>query len=227
MNCGRKFYIILIYRKGKDEGWPHSYAIGQYLLIMSAIALNDPQRESKIRTISAKFDQMHVILRILGAYDSSSFQRLIYGLNDSLRNKSEEECREIFNQTIIKTLKDEERLEQSFTGRVEEIFTYEIFKNMRNSSTNFSKYLLMRIDRWLSELLDKPSYCRGTTADIEERFNRSNRRRYGMHLEHIYAHNTANRDLFLDPVTGVVDYALFDQTRNYMGMVLLLNFSFR
>lgn len=43
-----------------------------------------------------------------------------------------------------------------------------------------------------------------------------------MHLEHIYAHNESNRNLFIDPVTGVMDAALFDQTRNYLGMVLLL-----
>ena len=43
-----------------------------------------------------------------------------------------------------------------------------------------------------------------------------------MHLEHIYAHNNANRALFLDPITNVFDAALFEQTRNYLGMVLLL-----
>ena len=80
----------------------------------------------------------------------------------------------------------------------------------------------MRIDRWLSDLLDKPSYCSETAIELEDRFNRSNRKRYGMHLEHIYAHNDANRNLFLDPATRVVDAALFDQTRNYLGMVLLL-----
>ena len=184
--------------------------------------LNDPESEEKIRTISAKFDQLHVVLRLLGAYDSNSFQRLIYTLNDSLRNKSLTECRQIFDSLIIKALQDEERLDKSFDGSVEDIFTYERFKNMRNNSANFSKYILMRIDRWLSELLDKPSYCDSSPADLEERFNRSGRKRYGMHLEHIYAHNEANQKLFLDAATGVLDAALFDQVRNYMGMVLLM-----
>lgn len=205
----------LLYNKLQDQNQ-------QYLLIMSAVELDDPQREAKIRTISAKFDQLHVILRVLGIYESNSFQRLIYGLNDSLRNKSESQCRAIFDKVIIKTLQDEERLEKNFAGGVEDIFTYELFKNARNSSANFSKYILMRIDRWLGELLDKPSYCRSSLIDLEERFNRSSRKRYGMHLEHIYAHNDANQRLFLDPVTGVFDAALFDQIRNYLGMVLLL-----
>ncbi len=205
----------LLYNKLQDQNQ-------QYLLIMSAIQFNDPEREEKIRTISAKFDQLHVILRVLGAYDSNAFQRLVYALNTELRNKKVSECRQVFDAFIIRTLKDEERLEEAFNGSVADIFTYERFKNTRNNTTNFSKYLLMRIDRWLSEFLDKPSYCDESAIELEDRFNRSNRKRYGMHLEHIYAHNEANRNLFVDPVTGVVDVALFDQTRNYLGMVLLL-----
>lgn len=206
----------LLYNKLQDQNQ-------QYLLIMSAVTMNDPEREEKIRTISAKFDQLHVVLRVLGVYDSNSFQRLIYGLNDSIRNKDNSACREIFDKLIINTLKNEERLEQGFSGKVEEIFTFERFKNMHNSSANFSKYLLMRIDRWLSdELIKKPSYCAASLSELEERFNRSGRKRFGMHLEHIYAHNDANTRLFIDPKTGVFDSALFDQTRNLLGMVLLL-----
>jgi hypothetical protein len=194
----------------------------QYLLIMSAVHLNDPEREEKIRTISAKFDQLHVILRVLGAYESNNFQRLIYILNESLRNKTVAECVKIFDDQIIKTLKDEERLDKEYSGTVEEIFTYERFKGARNNATNFSKYLLMRIDRWMNDLLDKPSYCSAPFLEVEERFNKSNRRRYGMHLEHMYAYNDINRALFKDPQTGLFDEAVFEQTRNLMGMVLLL-----
>jgi uncharacterized protein with ParB-like and HNH nuclease domain len=194
----------------------------QYLLIMSAVQINDPEREEKIRIISAKFDQLHVILRVLGAYESNSFQRLIYILNESLRNKTVAECVKIFDEQIISTLKDEERLGKDFAGTVEEIFTYERFKGARNNATNFSKYLLMRIDRWMNDLLDKPSYCTAPFMEVEERFNKSNRRRYGMHLEHMYAYNDVNRALFKDPQTGLFDEAVFEQTRNLMGMVLLL-----
>jgi hypothetical protein len=78
------------------------------------------------------------------------------------------------------------------------------------------------IDRWLAELLDKPGYCSTVASDLEERFNRSSRKRYGMHLEHIYANNEANWAMFKDSETGAFDAALFDQVRNYLGMVLLL-----
>jgi hypothetical protein len=194
----------------------------QYLLIMSAVIFDDPQREEKIRTISAKFDQLHTILRLLGAYESNTFQTTIYSLNEGLRNKSVAECRTVFDDLVIKILKDEELLEQGYSGDVPDIFTFERFKNARNNQVNFSKYLLMRIDRYFSKLLDKPSYCSATPAEIEERFNKNNRRRYGMHLEHMYAHNEANHALFTDTATGLFDSASFDQTRNQMGMVLLL-----
>lgn len=194
----------------------------QYLLIVSAITLDDPEKEAKIRTISSKFDQLHVILRLLGAYDSNSFQSLVHALNRSLRNKTDAACRKIFNDLIIHTLKEEERLNKDFAGSVPEIFTYERFKGVRNAGTNFSKYILMRIDRWLADLLDKPSYCSAPLPEIEERFNKTNRRRYGMHLEHIYAYNDPNLALFVDPETGLLDSAGFDQTRNQLGMVLLL-----
>lgn len=194
----------------------------QYLLILSAVQLNDSEREEKIRVISAKFDQLHVILRILGAYESNSFQRLIYILNENLRNKNVQECVKIFDEQIIKTLKEEKRLNQDFVGSIADIFIYERFKGARNSATNFSKYLLMRVDRWMSDFLDKPSYCGAPFLEVEERFNKSNRRRYGMHLEHMYAYNDVNRALFKDAQTGIFDEAVFEQTRNLMGMVLLL-----
>lgn len=194
----------------------------QYLLIMSAVQLDDLEREEKIRIISAKFDQLHVILRVLGVYESNSFQRLIYVLNENLRNKDAKECQAVFDAQIINTLKDEERLDKDYSGSVADIFNYERFKGARNNTTNFSKYLLMRIDRWLAELLDKPSYCSAPFTEVEERFNKSNRRRYGMHLEHMYAYNDANRTVFKDPQTGLFDEAIFQQTRNLMGMVLLL-----
>jgi hypothetical protein len=43
-----------------------------------------------------------------------------------------------------------------------------------------------------------------------------------MHLEHVYAFNDSNRELFTDPETKLFDEAVFEQTRNQMGMVLLL-----
>ncbi|HZL69942.1 MAG TPA: hypothetical protein VFC29_21735, partial [Candidatus Limnocylindrales bacterium] len=60
----------------------------QYLLIMSAVLKDDAERADKIEGIAAKFDQFHTILRLLDAYDSNSFQRLIYPLNKTATIRS-------------------------------------------------------------------------------------------------------------------------------------------
>jgi hypothetical protein len=92
---------------------------------------------------------------------------------------------------------------------------------VRNRWTNFSKYVLMRIDRYLSQLLDKPSYAGEDLEKLEEYFNKTTRRRYGMHLEHIYAYNDSNMNQFMDE-NGLFDEQLFGAVRNNLGMVLLL-----
>ena len=78
----------------------------------------------------------------------------------------------------------------------------------------------MRIDRDLANLLDKPSYADESLEGLEDRFNKNNLRRRGMHLEHILTQHAKNRAMFT--LNGVFDEAKFTQTRNLLGMVLLL-----
>jgi hypothetical protein len=78
----------------------------------------------------------------------------------------------------------------------------------------------MRIDRYLARLLDKPSYADEALDALEDRFNKNNMKRYGMHLEHILTQHAKNRAAFTS--NGVFDEAKFNQTRNLLGMVLLL-----
>jgi len=78
----------------------------------------------------------------------------------------------------------------------------------------------MRIDRYLAKVLDKPSYAYEALEKLEDRFNKNNLRRHGMHLEHILTQHPKNRAMFTG--NGVFDEARFTQTRNLLGMVLLL-----
>ena len=193
----------------------------QYLLILSATVRDDPDRSEKIRLVAAKFDQFHTVLRLLKAYDSNVFQRLVYQLNREVRDRPLPEVRAMFEKTLLKTLVDSQKLPTGQFERVEDIFEFERFKVVSNDWVNFSKYVLLRIDRWLWRLLDKPSYAGGDLRDLEERFNKNNRKRYGMHLEHIYTRHEANCALFLD-ANGILDETRFQETRNLLGMVLLL-----
>jgi uncharacterized protein DUF1524 len=206
-------YEPLIFNKLLDQNQ-------QYLLIMSATVKDDPERAEKIKGIAAKFDQFHTVLRLPDAYDSSSFQRLIYELNKEVRDKPLSAIRPILDQVLIKTLVNEEILQKDQCVNASEIFEFERFKSVHNRWTNFSKYVLMRIDRYLSQLLDKPSYASESLDQVEDRFNKNNLKRYGMHLEHILTQHPDNRALFTK--NGVFDEAAFNQTRNALGMVLLL-----
>lgn len=192
----------------------------QYLLIMSAVKLNDSERAQKIDGVAAKFDQFHTVLRLLDAYDSNSFQRLIYPLNKDVRDKSLADIKPLFDAVLIKSLVDENIIQQGQCADAAQVFEYERFKGVRNQWTNFSKYILMRIDRHLADLLDKPSFASEELDELEDRFNKNNLRRYGMHLEHIYTQHDANRALFT--TNSHFDESAFQQKRNLLGMVLLL-----
>lgn len=192
----------------------------QYLLIMSAVKFNDSERSQKIKGVAAKFDQFHTVLRLLDAYDSNSFQRLIYPLNKDVREKSLSEIKPLFDVALITTLVAENIIQEGQCTSAAEVFEFERFKGIRNRWTNFSKYILMRIDRHLASLLDKPSFAAEELDELEDRFNKNNLRRYGMHLEHIYTQHDANRALFT--TNGHFNESAFQQKRNLLGMVLLL-----
>ncbi len=203
----------LIYNKLLDQNQ-------QYLLLLSSIVRSDPVEKEKRRAISRKFDQIHVILRLMNAYDSNEFQRLIYALNAAIRDKPITEAVDVFDRTLIAALESAGLIAEGQHKEARELFEYERFKTATNKSLNFSKYILMRIDRHLSYLLDKPSFASAGLEELEARFNRTGNKRYGMQLEHIYTQHPSNKALFTKD--GVFDASAFQHTRNLLGMVLLL-----
>ena len=204
----------LIYNKLLDQNQ-------QYLLILSSIEINDVHEKEKITLVAKKFDQMHATMRLLDLYDSNDFQDLIYKLLPKVRNKSLQEITDAFDKVFIEYLENEEIITKDAYATIGELYKFELFQNIKNRWLNFSKYTLMRIDKHLADKLDKPSYCKDTLADLEERFNKNNKKVYGMHLEHIYANNDRNKKLFTDD-NGIFDEAKFNTVRNKLGLVLLL-----
>jgi uncharacterized protein with ParB-like and HNH nuclease domain len=193
----------------------------QYLLILSHITVNDPERDQKITEIARKFERFHAILRLLDVYESNAFQRMIFPINRDIRDCAISEAKGVFDRELIKNLAEAEIVQKGEVNTIADLFTYEKFKGVRNRWTNFSKYILMRIDKFLAQQLDKPSYASGPLEELEEHFNKTTRRKYGMHLEHIYAFNNSNKELFTDG-NGIFDEQAFNNTRNLLGMVLLL-----
>ncbi|WP_317897154.1 DUF262 domain-containing protein [Aurantibacillus circumpalustris] len=193
----------------------------QYLLIISAIELNDKQANEKINLVAKKFDQMHSTVRLLDLYDSNSFQDFVYKLMPKVRNKSLNEIAKAFDDVLIAHLEEEEIITKGAYTTIGDLYKPELFQNIHNRWLNFTKYTLMRIDKFLGEKLDKPSYCKDALTDLEERFNKNNKKVYGMHLEHIYANNDRNKKLFTDK-DGFFDESKFNTVRNKLGMLLLL-----
>jgi uncharacterized protein with ParB-like and HNH nuclease domain len=192
----------------------------QYLLILACVAREDPAKAAKVEGIARKFDQMHVILRLLDAYDSNEFQRLVYPLFAAVREKDIAAAVLEFDKQLIKALEDAGKIAKGQHSTAAELFAYERFKGVSNKWLNFSKYVLMRIDRYLAQSLDKPSFVSAGLEDLENRFNRTGNRKHGLHLEHVYTQHDANRLLFTKD--KVFDESEFQRTRNLLGMVLLL-----
>lgn len=193
----------------------------QYLLIIAAIELRDKYEKEKINLIAKKFDQMHATVRLLDLYESNSFQEFVYKLVPMIRNKNADEIAKAFDSVLIDYLEEEEIVTKGAYTTIGDLYKYELFQNVRNRWLNFTKYTLMRIDKYLAELLDKPSYCKDSLSDLEDRFNKNNKKVYGMHLEHIYANNERNKLLFTDK-NGIFDESKFNIVRNKLGLVLLL-----
>ncbi len=193
----------------------------QYLLIMSNIQLNDPNENDKINEVSKRFDQFHTTLRLIDEYDSNSFQQFIHSLNANLRNKSIEEIKTNFDSACIIFLEERGVIDKGKYNEISELYKFTLFKNMRHKLLNFTKYVFMRVDRFLSYKLDKPSYVSGDLKSLESRFNQFNRKRYGLHLEHIIANNEKNKKLFINE-DGQFDELLFNQIRNKLGALVLL-----
>lgn len=211
-------------------GYEHEYLIynklldqnQQYHLIMASVIFDDPDKAKKINGIARKFDQLHVILRLLNAYDSNEFQRIVYPLLAAVREVDLDTAGRALDTTLLATLVDKGAISAGQHQRASELFVYERFKDVSNRWTNFSKYVLMRIDRYLSQTLsDKPSYAAGSLEDLEARFNKTGNRRFGMHLEHIYTQHPGNQALFMTE-QNAFDENAFNRTRNLLGMVLLL-----
>jgi len=193
----------------------------QHLLIMSNIELNDVKENDKINAVSKKFDQFHTTLRLLDEYESNSFQQFIHSLNALLRNKSIETVKTEFDKIGVDFLEKKGVIEKEKYNSISELYKYRLFQNIRHRLLNFSKYILMRVDRELAKNLDKPSYVSDSLKSLEDRFNQYNRKRYGLHLEHIIANNEKNKALFTDE-DGIFDEIEFNQVRNKLGALVLL-----
>ncbi|OXB22553.1 hypothetical protein B0A80_15705 [Flavobacterium tructae] len=194
----------------------------QYMLIMSATKYNDPTRSEKIDLVSKKFDQMHILLRLKNLYDSSSFlPTYIIDICTRIRELDLDKITSQFDAVVIGKMEENETIPKSTLTKISDLFSTFNYQSLIHQNKNLSKYILLRIDETLSKLMGRASLVTNSTIDIENLFNRTNRKSYELHLEHMYAHNEKNESLFLNS-EGDFDYYLFDKLRNQFGALLIL-----
>ncbi|MBS1529224.1 MAG: DUF1524 domain-containing protein [Bacteroidetes bacterium] len=194
----------------------------QYMLILSATRFNDPQKDMKIELVSKKFDQMHILLRLKSLYDSSSFlPNYIIDICTKIRDQDPIEITNQFDSVVIQKLEDIEAIPKSTLTTIGDLFETFTYQGLIHQNKNLSKYILLRVDETLSKLMGRASLVTDSTIDLENLFNRYNRKSYELHLEHMYAHNERNEKLFLND-EGDFDYYFFEKFRNQLGALLIL-----
>ena len=186
----------------------------QSLLILSALILNDPEHDKKINLVAKKFDQFFTISRLVGAGDNNDRQKLYYDLNAVIRNKSLSEISDAFDSITIPYFNEHGFRINNFN----DIFQYKYFEKAK-IDRQFSKYVLSRIDSYLSDLLKEQSFSK--QEHLHFITHSGNSPVNGFHIEHMFSHNEKIMEQFKD-VNGDFDEKQFIDERNRLGAVILM-----
>jgi uncharacterized protein with ParB-like and HNH nuclease domain len=178
----------------------------QFMLVLSACDVNDPNEVSKIDAVATGLDRMFTLLQLQGAYDSNAFATRLFEVSVELRGCKQGDIAKIFDKHLIAEITERRGIQ------VTESFSYALFRPMSidRLNTRFTRYVFARVERLLAVgMQQKPKH------DLRELVT-ARGAKSGFHVEHILSHNAANLKLFGG------DDALFDQERNRLGGVLLL-----
>lgn len=177
----------------------------QFMLILSACKVDDPEEDEKIKLVSGCMDRMFSLLQLQGAYDSNEFASRLFDISNDIRERSAAEIEGVFDRHLIAEL-CERRNAQITHG-----FSYALFKPMSIDRLNkrFIRYFFGRVDMLLAngmKLQNKHELKDLVTSRGDK----------GFHVEHILSHNDENLALFDN------NEDVFEQERNRLGGVLLL-----
>ncbi|WP_448479836.1 DUF262 domain-containing protein [Pseudoxanthomonas mexicana] len=178
----------------------------QFMLILSACTVDDPEEDEKLRAVSAGLDRAFSMLQLQGAYDSNEFGSRLYEISAEIRGQPAAAIPATFEKHLLAEL--EERRGQN----VGQAFSYALFRPMSidRLNTRFTRYFFGRIERLLSEGMKLKM-----KHELKELVS-SRATKNGFHVEHILSRNDENLSLF----DG--DEERFDLERNRLGGVLLL-----
>lgn len=177
----------------------------QFLLILSACTLNDPEEKDKIKLISYNVDRLFSLLQLQRSYDSNDFNVSIYKISSEIRNKSAHEIRPVFDKFMLDLLSSARGVQTA------EVYSYGLFKDTGiELSKRFKRYFFARIEEFIAR--NTNLNMKHSLYDLVANTGSVN----GFHIEHILAQNDENKKIF----NG--DEDLFERERNRLGGLLLL-----
>ncbi len=177
----------------------------QFLLILSACNINDPEEDEKIYLISRQLDRMFCLLQLQRSYNSNPFGTSIFKLSAEIRNQPIANIEATFNKALIQQLSDVRGV------NVESVFSYGNFKDTGiELEKRFKRYFFARIEKFIAD--NTNMNMKHTLYDLIQNTGWKN----GFHIEHILSYNDENYALFNN------DEDVFERERNRLGGVLLL-----
>lgn len=178
----------------------------QFMLVLSACSVDDPEESEKIRLVSAGIDRLFSLLQLQGAYDSNEFAARLFDISNDIRARPAAEIPPAFDKHLLMEI--EERRATPAT----QAFAWSLFSSMSidRLNTRFTRYLFGRVELLLAEGM------RLAPKHALKELVTSRGARTGFHVEHILSKNTENLALF----DG--DEERFEQQRNLLGGILLL-----
>ena len=201
--------LLEISRKG-GYGWYAYFNVRlnrmerQHLLVLSAIQVNDPERDEKIRLVTRLFDRHFTLLQLNGCYNSNDFTETIIALNSAIRNASCEDIQSTFDERLLLDISNAKGI------TVDDPFQWKFFRDVGYGlGSRFVRYFFARIEKFIGREAD-------LSVDGYYNLVRSRGRVYGYHVEHILANNAESRRLFDN------DEERFVRERNRLGGLVLL-----
>lgn len=204
------YYRILKYHKTENEEYLHVYynnltdMDSQFLLILSACKLNDPQEDEKIKVISYEIDRFFTLLQLQRSYDSNDFNQAIYKISSRIRDHDVSIVRQVFDEYLLDLISENRGL------KTDEVFSYYSFKDTGiELNKRFKRYFFARIESFIAKNTNME--MKHSLYDLVVNTGSVN----GFHIEHILANNDENLLLFNNREE-------FEQERNRLGGLLLL-----
>jgi len=177
----------------------------QFLLILSACSINDPQEDDKIKAIAYELDRLFCLLQVQRSYGSNALAVAIYKISTEIRNKDVSTIRPAFDKILLELLTEARGVEASSP------FSYGFFKETGiELDKRFKRYFFARIEKFIAD--NTRMNVKHSLYDLVQNTGSVN----GFHIEHILADNSENLALFEG------DEEKFKSERNRLGGLLLL-----